>query len=113
MVVNTFSDSKLLFEIIKGIKTVRGIELLVILAVRALYLTVVPGCANTNEFVTNAELTERLFKKCFSVGAAGILAVGEFKTVVRLYALNGIRETLYAVLDELCGRVSAVLLKCL
>ena len=70
MVVGTLTDSELLFEILKGIESVRGIELLVIFAVRALDFAIVSGCANTNQLVANAKLTESLFKESFSVYAA-------------------------------------------
>ena len=69
MVVGTFSDSKLLFEIFKGIESVRRIELLVIFAVRALNLAVVPRCTDADQLVANSELSQCLFKKRFSVCA--------------------------------------------
>ena len=57
MVVGTLTNSELLFEIIKGIEAVRGIKLLVIFAVRALNLTIVSRCADTNQLVPNSELS--------------------------------------------------------
>ena len=57
MVVSAFADSELLFEVIKGIKAVRSIELLVVLSVRPFYLAIVPRGKNANEFVPDAKLT--------------------------------------------------------
>ena len=70
MVVSAFTDSELLFEVIKGIETVRSIELLIVFSVRPLDLAVVPRGKNSNELVPDAKLAQRLFKKRFSVGAA-------------------------------------------
>ena len=57
IVVGTLTDSELLFEILKGIEAVRGIELLVIFAVRALNFTIVSRRADTNQLVPNSELS--------------------------------------------------------
>ena len=57
MIVSAFTDSELLFEIIKGIEAVRGIEFFVVLAVRSLHLAIVPRRIRANEFVTNAKLS--------------------------------------------------------
>ena len=70
MVVSALTDRELLFEIIKGIETVRSIELFVVFSVRPLDLAVVPRGKNSNEFVPDAKLAQRLFKKRFSVGSA-------------------------------------------
>lgn len=56
MVVRAFTDSELLFEVIKGIETVRGIEFFVVLSVRSFHLAIVPRRIRANEFMTNAKL---------------------------------------------------------
>ena len=111
VVVSAFPDSELLFEIIKGIKTVRSIEFFIVFSMRSLNFTVVARGTNANQLVPDAKLTERLFKERFSVGAARILAVGEFKTVVRLHAFNSIGEPLYTMPDKHSRRIGAVLFK--
>ena len=54
MVVSPFANGKLLFEIIEGVETVRGIELLIVFSVAALYFAVVSWCVRTDKFMTNA-----------------------------------------------------------
>lgn len=56
MIVSPFTDSELLFEVLKGEETVGSIEFLVILPVAALYLSVVPWRVGLNELMTDAEL---------------------------------------------------------
>ena len=70
MVVSAFTDGELLFEVIKGIETVRSIELLVVLSVRSFHLAIVPWRVNSDQLVPDPKLAQRLFKKRFSAGAA-------------------------------------------
>ena len=70
MVVSAFTDGELLFEIIKGIETVRSIEFLIVFSMRSLDLAVVSRRENTDQFVPDAKLAQRLFKERFPVGAA-------------------------------------------
>ena len=57
MVVSTFTDSELFFEIVEGIEAVRSIEFFVVLSVRSFHLAIVPRRIRANEFVTNAKLS--------------------------------------------------------
>ena len=56
-------DGKLLCKVIQRIKRMAGIETLLILAVTALDLAVVPWRIWANEFVPNAQFGSRLFKQ--------------------------------------------------
>ena len=111
MVVSTFTDSELFFEIVEGIEAVRSIEFFVVLSMRTLDLAIVTRRANTNQLVPDAKLTKRFFKKRFSISAAWIFAVGKFRTIVCLDALNGIGKTLCTMPDKHGRRIGAVLLK--
>lgn len=81
-------DSKLLFEVCKGIKTAAGIETLLVLTVAALYLAIVPRGVRPDELMTDAKLLRGCLEQGrqipFSVGET----VGKLKAIVRLYALH-------------------------
>ena len=66
-----------------------------------LHLSVVSRSEGLNAFVLNTKLIQRSFKERFLVGAFRVEPVGKLWAVVRLDTLNGIREALHAVLDEL------------
>ena len=88
VVGTTIMDSKLLFEVCKGIKTAAGIEALLVLTVAALYLSVVPGSIRADELMTDAELLRCHFKQRGKVSFAVGETVGKLKAIVRLYALH-------------------------
>ena len=56
VVGTTVMDSKLLFEVCKGIKTAARIETLLVLAVAALYLAIVSRGVRPDELMTDAKL---------------------------------------------------------
>ena len=56
IVVLSLPNSKLLFEVCKGIKTAARIETLLVLAVAALYLAIVSRGVRPDELMTDAKL---------------------------------------------------------
>ena len=97
--------------ILKRIKLVRSIEILVIFAVATFNLAVVTRCKDSNELVADNQIIKRLLKERwpFFLGAAH--PSREFCAVIRLDALDGIRELLHAMPNELGRRVRIVSLK--
>ena len=81
-------DSELLCEIIQRIEGVARIKSLLIFAVAALNLAVVPGRIRTNELVPNAQFGSRLFKQRRKISLAARKTVGKLKAVVRLDAFH-------------------------
>ena len=63
MIVLSAVNSKLVFEIGKGIEFMRSIEIFVIFAVRTLDLAIMPRCKRLNELVPDAELFQLLLKQ--------------------------------------------------
>ncbi len=61
------------------------------------------------ELMLNTELLYGNLKECFSAGALRIKPVGKLGTVICLEAFNGVRESLYTVLDEFRKRIRIVL----
>ena len=57
VVVLSVPDSKLLLEVLKGIKFMACVEIRVIFAVAAFDLAVMPGGVGLNEFVANPQLS--------------------------------------------------------
>ncbi len=62
-IVLTLPDGKLLLEIVERKELMRCIEILVVLAVTALYLTVMSWCIGTDEFVPDPQLLQRFLKQ--------------------------------------------------
>ena len=56
MIVSSFSDSKLSFEVLEGKETMGCIESLIVLAMASLYFSIVPWCVGLNQLVTNIKL---------------------------------------------------------
>ena len=56
MIVSSFSDSKLSFEVLEGKETMGGIEFLIVLAMASLYFSIVSWCVGLNQLVTNIKL---------------------------------------------------------
>lgn len=80
-----------------------SVEFLVILAVTALNLTVMSWSVRPDQFVADAQVIQSLFKAGKPGGLACNQAVGKFRAVVSLDALNEVRGLLDAVLNELSG----------
>ena len=81
-------DSELLGEVIQGIKGVGIVEALLILAVTALNLAVVPGSIGTDELVPDAELSGSVLKESGNIPFGVGKAVGELKAIVCLDAFD-------------------------
>ena len=69
IVVSPFTDSKLGFEIIKAIETVRSIEFFVIFTVAALHFAIVTWGVWTDELVTDTKLFQFQLKERGFIGA--------------------------------------------
>lgn len=80
--------SELLGEVIQGIKTVAGIEALLILTVTTLHFTVVARCVGANELVPDTQLGGSDLKQRRKVPLAVGEAIGKFKAVIRLDAFH-------------------------
>ncbi len=59
----TLPDGKQLLEILERKELMGCIEILIVLAVTALYLTVMSWCIGTDEFVLDPELLQRYLKQ--------------------------------------------------
>ena len=79
-------DSKLLCKVVEGIKSVAGIKTLLILAVAALDLTIVPRRVGADQLVADAKLGSGLFKERRQIAFAIGKTIGKLETVVRLDA---------------------------
>ena len=69
IVVLSVPDSKLLLVVFEGKELVVSIEILVVFAMAALDLAVVPWREGFNAFVLNAKLLQRQFKERFPIRA--------------------------------------------
>lgn len=76
---------------------------LLVIAVAALNLTVVSWGVRPDQFMLDAQAIQSLFKAGKSGRLACNQAVGKFRAVVSLDALNEVRELLDAVRNELSG----------
>ena len=81
-------DSELLCEIVQRIECVAGIEALLVLAVAALHLTVVPRGIRANQLMPDAQLSSRPLKQSRQLALPAGEAVGKLGTVVRLDTLH-------------------------
>ena len=81
-------DRKLLCEIIQRIECVAGIEALLVLAVAALHLTVVPRRIWTNQLMPDAQLSSRPLKQSRQLALPVGKTVGELEAIVRLDTLH-------------------------
>ena len=88
-----------------------SIEFFVVLAVRAFDLAVVPWSVGTDELVVDAQFFQGLLKKGLAVSAAGVQAVGKFKAVVSLNALNSEGEFLHYMAEKDGGGIGVMLLE--
>ena len=100
IVVLSLPLCKLSLEILKRIEGMRRIKLLVVLAVAALYFSIVSGGKWLNKFVLDSQVIKGFLKQSLLPGAVRIKTIGKFKSVVSLDTLNGIRKCLDYVLDE-------------
>ena len=71
-------------EVIQGVKTVAGIEALLILAVTTLHFTVVAWSIGANEIVTDTQLGGSGLKQSREIPLAVGETIGKFKAVIRL-----------------------------
>ena len=56
IVIGSFPYGKLLFEIFKGIESVRSVKLFIVFAVTAFHLAIMPGSIWANELMPDAKL---------------------------------------------------------
>ena len=81
-------DSELFGEVIQGVKTVAGIEALLILAVTTLHFTVVARRVGTDELVPDTQLGGSGLKQSGEIPLAVGETIGKFKAVIRLDAFH-------------------------
>ena len=77
-------DSKLLGEVIQGIKAVTGVKALLVLPVAALYFAVMSRRIGADELMTDAKLGGSGFKQSGDVPLAVGKAVSKLKAIIRL-----------------------------
>ena len=111
IVVVSVPNGKLVFEVIKGKKLMRSIEVFVVLAMTALDLTIVSGSIGLDELVPDAQLSQSLLKESGNVSFRVIEPVSKLRTIICLNTRNGVGETLHTVLDELRRGVGTVFLE--
>ena len=76
------------------------IEVLVVFAVTAFDLSVMPGRIRFNQLVPDTELRQRYLKERRLGAVFGIQPVRELRTIICLDAFNRIGELFYAMLDK-------------
>ena len=111
VVVFELPDSKLRPEVLERIKLVRRVEILIILAMAALDLSVMPRREDFNELMSDTELFERFLKECRPHRFGAVHPVRELRAVVGLHAFYRVRELFHAMADELGGRIGSVILE--
>lgn len=89
-----------------------GIEALIVLPVAAFHFPIVPRGKRPDQLMSDAVLLQVHLEEGRLVPVGGE-AVGEFRSVVRLDALDREREGLHQVLQEQGGGIGAVFLKSL
>lgn len=90
-----------------------SVKILVVFTVAVLHFVIVSGRERADLLMPYPELGQCSFKKCKRLVAAVTHPVGKLKTIICLDTLDRIEKLFYKVLEKLCGRVSAVLLKSL
>lgn len=90
---------------------VRSVEVLVVFAMAALHLAVVPGSVGLDELVLDAERLQRHLKEGFLVGVLRIESVGKLRAIIRLDTFNGIRKSFHTVFNKLGRRKGIMLLE--
>ena len=98
-------DSELFCEVIEGVETVAEVKALLVLPVAALHLAIVVRCIGTNELVADTQVSRSSFKEGRELPPAVGKTVGEFKSVVRLYAFHADAPA-GVPLDQLFQKVS-------
>ena len=81
-------DSELPGEVIQGVKTVAGIEALLILAVTTLHFTVVAWSIGADELVADTQLGGGGLKQSREIPLAVGETIGKFKAVICLDAFH-------------------------
>ena len=112
VVVLSLPGRKLFGKILKRKECMAGIEFFIILSVAVFYLAVMPWRKRFDLFMQDAELSQRFFKECNWLFLAVAHFVCKLEAGVCLGALNGIWKLFYHMLQELGGRIGALLLEC-
>ena len=89
----------------------RGIELFIILAVTALYFTIVTRSERFDQLVPNAEFFAGFFKERLTRSFIGVEAIRKLGSVVCLNTFDQVREFLEAMSEKERRGIGAVLLK--
>ena len=112
-IVFAVPNGKLLFIVVKGTEHVGSIEILVILAMRALHPAACPGRVRFHALVTNTRLVRRGLKQRRRFLFGCVQTFGEPGAMIRLDTRNSIGEFLHNVLDERSRRAGTVRFECL
>ena len=99
-------DGKLFGKVIQGVKTVAGIEALLILAVTTLHFTVVARRVGTDELVPDTQLGGSGLKQSREIPLAVGETIGKFKAVIRLDAFHADSSAgipLEQLFQKICG----------
>ena len=113
VIVFVLPDSKLFLKVLEGIELARGVEILVVFAVTAFYLPIVTRREDFDELVADTQFFKRALKESRPFFLGAVHPSREFCAVIRLDALDGIRELLYAMPDKLGRGIGTVLLESL
>ena len=111
IIVFSAVNSKLLFKIIEGIKTVGSIEVFVIFSVRTFDFAVMTWCIRSYEFMLYPTLFEASLKQCGSAAVDRKKPLCKFCSIVCLNTFNRKRERFYQVFKKQCRTISAMFLE--
>ena len=104
-------DSELPGEVIQGVKTMAGIEALLILAVTTLHFTVVARRVGSDELVTDTKLFQFQLKERGFIGALRQEVVRKLGAIVRLDTFNRAWKSLNQMFKKYRRGIGTVLLK--
>lgn len=106
-------NRKLLFKVVKKIKSVSGIKIFVVFALAAFNLAVVPRRVWLDQLVTYPTLFEARLEQCGDWIIALAESLREFTAIIRLHTLYLKWEFLNEMFQKYCRAVGAVFLKSL
>ena len=100
IIVFSAVNSKLLFKVVKRIKSVSDIEVFIIFAVRALDLAVVSRRVWPDQFVPYPTLFEARLKQCGGWIIALAESLREFTAIIRLHTFHLKRKSFKHMFEE-------------
>ena len=106
-------NSKLLFQVVKRIKSVSGIKIYVIFSVATLDLAVVPRRVWLDQLVPYPTLFEARLEQCGGWIIALAASLREFTAIIRLHTFHLERKSFKHMLEKNCRAVYTVFLESL